>query len=208
MRPYLGPPWTDSCQIWCMEVFHHALPKYEEKKIMKMLKCKKKKKKEKKDDVTLWYSICILIRKAHRDFSLNVICAIQAWFIIILITVWWRTPAAMPHVRPTLWMVFSATHGTQLHQGNWIHEKYIFSMFLGNCRGQHFSMLIKLQDNKIAQNLELQEWILAKCVHWVDRFNTLKFYAYHLNKDYFWQPEILMYAKWIPSIVMCLQVTG
>ena len=28
MRPYLGPPWTDSCQIWCVEVFHHALPKY------------------------------------------------------------------------------------------------------------------------------------------------------------------------------------
>ena len=26
------------------------------------------------------------ILKAHRDFSLNVICAIQAWFIIIIIT--------------------------------------------------------------------------------------------------------------------------
>ena len=28
MRPYLGPPWTDSHQIWCVKVFHHALPKY------------------------------------------------------------------------------------------------------------------------------------------------------------------------------------
>ena len=37
MWPYLGPPRTDSCQIWCVEVFHHALPKYENKS-MKMLK--------------------------------------------------------------------------------------------------------------------------------------------------------------------------
>ena len=29
------------------------------------------------------------ILKAHRDFSLNVICAIQAWFIIIII-IWVR----------------------------------------------------------------------------------------------------------------------
>ena len=26
---FIGPPWTDSHQIWCVEVFHHALPKYE-----------------------------------------------------------------------------------------------------------------------------------------------------------------------------------
>ena len=30
MRPYLGPPWTDSCQMWCVVVLHHALPKYEQ----------------------------------------------------------------------------------------------------------------------------------------------------------------------------------
>ena len=153
----------------------------------------------------------MFILKPHRDFSLNVICAIQAWFIIIIITVWWRNPAAMLHVRPTLWMVFFATrwHTTSSRELNsWkIHIFNVFA-FLGNCRGQHFSILIKLQDNKLAQNLELQEWILAKCVHWIDRFNTFKFYAYHLNKDCSWQPEILMYANWIPSIVMCLQVTG
>ena len=34
---YIGP-WTDFHQIWCVEVFHHGLLKYEEKKIMKMLK--------------------------------------------------------------------------------------------------------------------------------------------------------------------------
>ena len=27
MRPYLGPPWTDSCQIWCVRCFHHVLLK-------------------------------------------------------------------------------------------------------------------------------------------------------------------------------------
>ena len=26
MRPYLGPPWTDSHQIWAVDVFHHAPP--------------------------------------------------------------------------------------------------------------------------------------------------------------------------------------
>ena len=24
MQPYLGPPWTDSHQIWAVDVFHHA----------------------------------------------------------------------------------------------------------------------------------------------------------------------------------------
>ena len=28
MRPYLGPPWTNSCQIWCVRGFHHVLLKY------------------------------------------------------------------------------------------------------------------------------------------------------------------------------------
>ena len=31
------------------------------------------------------------ILKAHRDFSLNVICAIQAWFIIIIKIPWRRS---------------------------------------------------------------------------------------------------------------------
>ena len=26
MRPYLGPPWTDSHPIWAVDVFHHAPP--------------------------------------------------------------------------------------------------------------------------------------------------------------------------------------
>ena len=26
MRPYLGPPWTNSHQIWAVDVFHHAPP--------------------------------------------------------------------------------------------------------------------------------------------------------------------------------------
>ena len=33
---------------------------------------------------TLLHSVFFIL-KAHRDFSLNVICAIQAWFIIIII---------------------------------------------------------------------------------------------------------------------------
>ena len=28
MRPYLGPPWTDSHQIWAVDVFHHAPPRH------------------------------------------------------------------------------------------------------------------------------------------------------------------------------------
>ena len=26
MRPYLGPPWTDSHPSWAVDVFHHAPP--------------------------------------------------------------------------------------------------------------------------------------------------------------------------------------
>ena len=28
VRIYLGPPWTNSCQIWCVRIFHHVLLKY------------------------------------------------------------------------------------------------------------------------------------------------------------------------------------
>ena len=44
-------PWTDSCQIWCVEIFHLALPKYEKKS----WKCWKNIF----DDVTLWCSIVL-----------------------------------------------------------------------------------------------------------------------------------------------------
>ena len=27
MQPYLGPPWSNSCQIWCVRVFHLVLLK-------------------------------------------------------------------------------------------------------------------------------------------------------------------------------------
>ena len=37
------------------------------------------------------------ILKAHRDFSLNVICAIQAWFIIIIIIIiYFRVFTSLP----------------------------------------------------------------------------------------------------------------
>ena len=49
MRPYLRPPWTNSCQIWCVRVFHHVLLKY----------CHENAEMQKRkfDDVTLQYSI-------------------------------------------------------------------------------------------------------------------------------------------------------
>ena len=49
MRPYLGPPWTNSCQIWCGRVFHHVLLKY----------CHENAEMQKRkfDDITLQYSI-------------------------------------------------------------------------------------------------------------------------------------------------------
>ena len=49
MRPYLGPPWTNSCQIWCVRVFHHVLLKYGHENA--------EMQKRKFDDVTLWYSM-------------------------------------------------------------------------------------------------------------------------------------------------------
>ena len=49
-------------------------------------KKKKKKKKKKKDDVTLWYSICMFILKAHRDFSLNVISMVYYHYYYCVMT--------------------------------------------------------------------------------------------------------------------------
>ena len=51
MQPYLGPPWTNSCQIWCVRVFHHVLLKYGHENA--------EMQKRKFDDVTLQYSIDI-----------------------------------------------------------------------------------------------------------------------------------------------------
>ena len=54
MRPYLGPPWTNSCQIWCVRVFHHVLLKYcHENAEMQKIKF---------DDVTLQSSIIDTIK--------------------------------------------------------------------------------------------------------------------------------------------------
>ena len=49
MQPYLGPPSTNSCQIWCVRVFHHVLLKH----------CHENAEMQKRkfDDVTLQYSI-------------------------------------------------------------------------------------------------------------------------------------------------------
>ena len=48
MRPYLGPPWTNSYQIWCVRAFHHVLKYGHENAEMP---------KRKFGDVTLQYSI-------------------------------------------------------------------------------------------------------------------------------------------------------
>ena len=49
MWPYLGPPWTNSCKIWCVRVFHHVLLKYGHENA--------ETQKRKFDDVSLQYSI-------------------------------------------------------------------------------------------------------------------------------------------------------
>ena len=54
MRPYLGPPWTDSHQIWAVDVFHHAPPRHG---IQNAEMQKKKKKKKKIVTSSLQYSI-------------------------------------------------------------------------------------------------------------------------------------------------------
>ena len=49
MRPYLGPPETNSCQIWYVRVFHHVLLKY----------CHENAEMQNRkfDDITLQYSM-------------------------------------------------------------------------------------------------------------------------------------------------------
>ena len=37
---------------------------------------------------------------------------------------------------------------------------------LRNCQGEYFLILIKLPNIGISQNLELQDWLLAKCDQW------------------------------------------
>ena len=54
MRPYLGLPWTNSCQIWCVRIFHHVLLKYCHENA--------EMQKWKFDDVTLQYSICDVMK--------------------------------------------------------------------------------------------------------------------------------------------------
>ena len=50
---YLGSPWTNSCQIWCVRIFHHVLLKYGHESA--------EMQKRKFDDVKLQYSIGVRI---------------------------------------------------------------------------------------------------------------------------------------------------
>ena len=63
MQPYLGPPQTNSCQIWFVRVFHHVLLKYGHENA--------EMQKGKSDDITLQYSIAS--RNVHDNFAYNVI---------------------------------------------------------------------------------------------------------------------------------------
>ena len=48
---------------------------------------------------------------------------------------------------------------------------------IGNCQGQYFSILIALPNNEIAQNLKLQDGILAKCDQWWPFFKRPKLFC-------------------------------
>ena len=54
MQLYLWPPWTDSCKIWCVRVFHHRVFHHV---ILKNGHENAEMQKQKFDDVTLQYSI-------------------------------------------------------------------------------------------------------------------------------------------------------
>ena len=75
---------------------------------------------------------------------------------------WVSWAAATPHVQP-LWMAFFAIH----FKGNKSRKILICIILaiLGNCQGQYFSISIKLPNNEITQNLELQDLILTQCAN-------------------------------------------
>ena len=60
-RPYLGPPWTNSCQIWCMRVFHHVLLKYGHENA--------EMQKRKFDEVTLQYLLYNAGKAKHSNHA-------------------------------------------------------------------------------------------------------------------------------------------
>ena len=76
MLPYLGPPWTNSCQIWCVWVFHHVLLKYGHENA--------EMQKRKFDDVTLRYSI---VHQVYWIIILFVVCA----HFVIFSSEWWSS---------------------------------------------------------------------------------------------------------------------
>ena len=55
--------------------------------------------------------------------------------------------------------------------------RVIFAV-LKNCEGQYISILIKLPNNDIAQNLELQDGTLAECDQWRCFFKMPKFWFF------------------------------
>ena len=91
MRPYLGPPWTNSCQIWCVRVFIMCYWNI----VMKMLKCKKRKF----DDVTLQYSILV------EDVNLH-ICP-TVW-IDLLFAVFHKQPHRCQYMSSARWQAIWA----------------------------------------------------------------------------------------------------
>ena len=84
MRPYVGPPWTNSHQIWNVEVFHHAIPIYG----IQNAEMLKKKQKKTKLFVTssLRYSILLLnstesVRNCGQCMRWNFACSSYVHFM-------------------------------------------------------------------------------------------------------------------------------
>ena len=64
MQPYLGPLLTDSCKIWCVRVFYHALLKYDHENAPENAEMQKQK-----FDVTLRYSINDYYAGFHEEIN-------------------------------------------------------------------------------------------------------------------------------------------
>ena len=71
----------------------------------------------------------------------------------------WATPHVRLCGRPSL------PHNFMSNKSRKVLTCTIF-VVSGNCQGQYFSIFMTLPNNKITPNLELHDWILAKCDQW------------------------------------------
>ena len=151
MQPYLRPPWTNSCQIWCVRVFHHVLLKYGHEK------CWNAKKKIWWCHTSVLYFMPQKLMMSHVStlFYATKVDDVTRQYSILCHKIWWCHTSVLYFMPQNLMMshvstLFYATkvddvtrqYSILCHKSWWCHTSVLYFMPMCCVLGHDFIFLI------------------------------------------------------------------